>query len=334
LALSSFLKCIFNVLSSSFALKIQLFYLDNLSVTSKMVSRFICRRLAQGYSFREVINPLLSELKKVAKLTKAKISSFGKVLKKDSTFREDLLKFFLAKFFFIFKKNFINFFKLMSTWMNCTLFSFFFWFQNLYLKESAVLIGFSRIFFKRLPSFLIFFDYSSFLRSKNFYKSFNDFFLPFFSTFNFSIFFFKTFDYLFSNGSVILDLEKVMHVNFNELLICNLHYNRFLRFKLWTNVMQHVLQLNNINNRKIRQNFFRNHYPSSIMGYKLHCCGRFSRKQIASSLWFNFGNVPLNTISAKIDYGFNTIPLHNSLVSIKVWIYKSRLSSTWFFKQV
>jgi ribosomal protein S3 len=82
--------------------------------------------------------------------------------------------------------------------------------------------------------------------------------------------------------------------------------------------MQHVLQLNNINNRKIRQNFFRNHYPSSIMGYKLHCCGRFSRKQIASSLWFNFGNVPLNTISAKIDYGFNTIPLHNSLVSIKV----------------
>jgi len=33
--------------------------------------------------------------------------------------------------------------------------------------------------------------------------------------------------------------------------------------------------------------------------------------------------MPLNTLSANIDYGFVTIPLDNSLVSIKVWLLKN-----------
>jgi len=35
-----------------------------------------------------------------------------------------------------------------------------------------------------------------------------------------------------------------------------------------------------------------------------------------------FGKVPLNTLAAKIDYTFLTMPLKNSAVGIKVYLYK------------
>ena len=67
-------------------------------------------------------------------------------------------------------------------------------------------------------------------------------------------------------------------------------------------------------------------------GFKVHCCGRFSRRQRASSYWFSKGKVPLNTISSNIDYGFFTIPIRNSAISVKVWLNKERLNSDVFFK--
>jgi small subunit ribosomal protein S3 len=62
-----------------------------------------------------------------------------------------------------------------------------------------------------------------------------------------------------------------------------------------------------------------------FLGFKVHLRGRFSRKQKASSIRFFKGTVPLNTLKASIDYGFYTIPLKNSLISVKVWFYKTEL---------
>ena len=55
-------------------------------------------------------------------------------------------------------------------------------------------------------------------------------------------------------------------------------------------------------------------------GFKIQCLGRFSRRQRASSYWFSLGKVPLNTFSNLIDYGFYTLPIRNSAISVKVWI--------------
>ena len=55
-----------------------------------------------------------------------------------------------------------------------------------------------------------------------------------------------------------------------------------------------------------------------IYGFKFHFRGRFSRKQRAASIIFQKGPMPLTTMSSNIDYGFITMPLLNSLVSIKV----------------
>lgn len=61
-----------------------------------------------------------------------------------------------------------------------------------------------------------------------------------------------------------------------------------------------------------RKNFF------GFVGFRLKFKGRFSRRQRASSILYNVGNVPLTTLKANIDYGFYTIPLKNSAVSIKI----------------
>lgn len=56
----------------------------------------------------------------------------------------------------------------------------------------------------------------------------------------------------------------------------------------------------------------------SLLGFKFHFRGRFTRKQRAASFIIQRGNMPLTTISANIDYSFFTIPLDNSLISIKI----------------
>jgi hypothetical protein len=57
-----------------------------------------------------------------------------------------------------------------------------------------------------------------------------------------------------------------------------------------------------------------------MLGFKFHFVGRFSRRQRASSIWFMQGKVPLNTISARIEFGSFVIPLFNSAIRVKVYI--------------
>jgi len=63
----------------------------------------------------------------------------------------------------------------------------------------------------------------------------------------------------------------------------------------------------------------------SFFGFKFHFRGRFSRKQRAGSFIFSAGNLPLTTLSACVDYGFVTVPLDNSLISIKIYLFKNYL---------
>lgn len=66
-----------------------------------------------------------------------------------------------------------------------------------------------------------------------------------------------------------------------------------------------------------------------LFGFRFQFKGRFSRKQRASSIVYNIGKVPLTTLTANIDYSFCTIPLKNSAVSVKVWLYRN-----WSIKEI
>lgn len=59
-----------------------------------------------------------------------------------------------------------------------------------------------------------------------------------------------------------------------------------------------------------------------LNGFRIRLHGRFTRKQIASSYHFQEGAMPLSSLDSTIDYGFATVPLRNSAVGVKVWLYR------------
>jgi Ribosomal protein S3, C-terminal domain len=62
-----------------------------------------------------------------------------------------------------------------------------------------------------------------------------------------------------------------------------------------------------------------------IQGFRVRLHGRFTRKQIAASYHFQEGAMPLSAVDVSIDYGFATVPLRNSAIGIKVWLYRRGL---------
>ena len=82
------------------------------------------------------------------------------------------------------------------------------------------------------------------------------------------------------------------------------------------------LNYRNFNLRDLRQKYIPK-YSTLLYGFKIVIKGRFSRKQRASKVIMTVGKVPLNTGDAVIDYTFLTIPLKNSAVGIKVYLYRN-----------
>lgn len=73
-----------------------------------------------------------------------------------------------------------------------------------------------------------------------------------------------------------------------------------------------------------RRNFRSQVIPAlGLQGFRIRLHGRFTRKQIASSYHFQEGSLPLSSMDAAIDYSFTTIPLRNSAIGIKVWLYRT-----------
>lgn len=133
------------------------------------------------------------------------------------------------------------------------------------------------------------------------------------------------------------------HLNVNSLFILNFKYtmasNYFLKsfmYYLYTYYsFNNFIDAFNINNKKLFKKTKELYKSNSlILGFKMSFKGRFTRKQRASSIWFHQGIVPLNTVKGIVDYAFFTVPLKNSAVSIKLWIYKKRNKMIWNSKTI
>jgi small subunit ribosomal protein S3 len=57
-------------------------------------------------------------------------------------------------------------------------------------------------------------------------------------------------------------------------------------------------------------------------GVKVMCAGRLGGAEIARTEWYRTGKVPLQTLRAKIDYGFAEAMTLYGKIGVKVWIYK------------
>lgn len=138
------------------------------------------------------------------------------------------------------------------------------------------------------------------------------------------------FNNLYINLNNLIFWKNNFILNFKYLLHSNKYLNRFLKYNYWTYNMNWLFGHLHINKLKVRLG--RKPTPKYLLGFKFHCLGRFTRRQRAISRWIYAHRLPLNTLSAFIDYGFYTIPLRNSAIAVKVWLYKHKNYNEYYFK--
>ena len=57
-------------------------------------------------------------------------------------------------------------------------------------------------------------------------------------------------------------------------------------------------------------------------GIRINCGGRLGGAEIARSVWYREGRVPLHTLRAHVDYGSSIARTTYGVCGVKVWIYK------------
>ncbi|NQV47943.1 MAG: 30S ribosomal protein S3 [Rhodospirillaceae bacterium] len=60
-------------------------------------------------------------------------------------------------------------------------------------------------------------------------------------------------------------------------------------------------------------------------GIRISCGGRLGGAEIARTLWYHEGRVPLHTLRANVDYGTATGRTTYGACGVKVWIYKGEI---------
>lgn len=58
------------------------------------------------------------------------------------------------------------------------------------------------------------------------------------------------------------------------------------------------------------------------LGVKIRVGGRLNGAEIARSVWYQDGRLPLQTLKANVDYGFSEARTTYGVLGVKVWIYK------------
>ena len=146
-------------------------------------------------------------------------------------------------------------------------------------------------------------------------------------------------------ANCLVSIYKEFYVNFSNLwnyiskintnltifFAVNFHFNRLIRYNYWTYMYEKFISHDmKLNKNKIRREQLGRH--GHLTGFKFHCVGRFSRKQRATSKWFIENKLPLNTLNSNIDYGFFSVPLKNSSAGIRIWLYKEKNYTNFYFK--
>ena len=60
-------------------------------------------------------------------------------------------------------------------------------------------------------------------------------------------------------------------------------------------------------------------------GIRVNCAGRLGGAEIARTVWYREGRVPLHTLRANVDYGVGSAFTTYGVCGVKVWIYKGEI---------
>ena len=330
-----FLLFILEFLVTFTKIKLSFFSITGLSVNAKFLSRFIARKLKQNYSVTELLNPLKKELRYVGFITKYPLSYYFFSLTKNDfnknqvlLYRKGVFKYLLSFLFSLYIKYYVIFFNNTHSWLFFDLISA----LNLingYTNDITSICN-SKIYTKNRSGYgVIFLNDTNYINKYFSGLIFLDSKIKFVKKFDFFNYIDGLTDDFYSNINNLFLSKNEYSFDLN-FFSSNLYFNKFISYNYWLYNYNYIYS--NINKRSLR-NYSLGRF-GSLIGFKIHCLGRFSRKQRASSTWFREIKVPLNTLSANIDYGFFTVPLKNSAVTVKVWLYKKNDFSNFYFKLI
>jgi len=338
------------------------FYLvSNEHITANFLAIYIAQRLKQKYRLSFLINPLLYELKRIRKISwkQSKNKYTSKSLNTQLKYNYNLYTQSLRYLFNSYHTHQYNWFNITNTWINYdSLVSQFTVvnyclnnynthhnFLNNYLSPSNIntrarIFGICRVSNSKKPQILFFVKatyyklYTAYLlkinknRSNHFgLKNSPDYFIfvkeMYYDLNNnfFNVSQPDNFDFIFTNVSK-LPVWYSLRIGLKSLAKLQL-FNYFVQKKTY---IYHKYQ---ISKGAIRRFKVRKQHPDrGLIGYKIQLRGRFTRKQIAAKHVFKGGHVPLNTLNSNIDYGFATVPIKNSAIGVKVWLYRGHYDVT------
>jgi len=282
-------------LISSFNFVSQYFLISNNDINASFLSRYIAKMLDYNNTLRRVLNPLKREFKMVVKDTKI-VPNLLQDAHNISFIKSAYYSFFFY-FIFLCKIFFFWFFNKTSLWL--TLNDFIFLARLLgFVKTTS---SFRKFFLKRTSIYA--FNFYS-LSGSSLFINFNNKLVSFLFIENAnlkSVLFSDTTDIVNSNIFKLVRYSLASSKDFFDLQYSMFNYHSLAQF----------VGINNLKSRIKPYKF------SSFTGFKIQCLGRFSRKQRSTSFWFSLGTVPLNSTAASINYGYYTLPLRNSAITVK-----------------
>ena len=307
----NYVKYILNLVNSSINVKKTNFifhFMSNLNVTANLISFYLAMKFKKGFNLFGATNPLRFELARL---------NFKNKQNKDP--------YTLYNYRAMFSKKINRYKNLLKRTLQCIkVFSRNTLYIN-YVKNNSLQFYNTYNYHKNTKN----------TNHKNFKKTiYITIFYKIFILFNkmifksqayFNILLLNTFDILNYMSYFIRYKYKssVKLINFSLFFYKNILHYEYLKRYWW--------KFKNYNLRNIRQKYIVK-YKSILMGFKFAFRGRFSRKQRASFIWIHEGKVPLNTLNLFIDYSFLTIALKNSVVGIKIWLYRNVMYSA--FKHI
>jgi small subunit ribosomal protein S3 len=73
--------------------------------------------------------------------------------------------------------------------------------------------------------------------------------------------------------------------------------------------------------RRAMRRATQNAMKAGAKGIRVQCSGRLGGAEMSRTEWYREGRVPLHTLRAKIDYGFDEARTTYGRIGVKVWIY-------------
>ena len=345
------------------------FYLvGNEHITANFLAVYIAQRLKQKYRLNFLINPLLRELKRIKKISfkQNKNKYSAKRLNNQLSHNYNLYTHSLRYLFNSYQTQQYIWFNQTNSWLNYdSLISQFTvvkhcfgiiniksmlnsFLSDINIKMRARVFGICRVSNNKRAHVLFFVKatyyklYTAYLLkiNRNRHNSFNlkispDYFIfvremyyDLYSSF-INISANDSFDFIFTNVSK-LPVWYSLRIGLKSLAKLQF-FSHFVQKKSY---IYHKYQ---ISKGAIRRFKVKKQNPDrALIGYKIQLKGRFTRKQIAAKHVFRGGHVPLNTLNSNIDYGFATVPIKNSAIGVKIWLYRGdyHVSNSYMIKIV